>query len=71
MPSRVQRLYGGPSSKTVRFVNMPHYMFYAPNLTSEELGGGPVMGLYPYLVNPRASCVPDCERRGNRKSANQ
>jgi len=31
---------------------MPHYMFYAPNLTSKELGGGPVMGLYPYLVNP-------------------
>ena len=52
MLSPVQRLYGGPSSKAVRFVNMPHYMFYAPNLTSKELGGGPVMGLYPYLVNP-------------------
>ena len=43
---------GGPSSKAVRLVNMPHYMFYAPNLTSKELGGGPVMGPYPYLVNP-------------------
>jgi len=52
MLSPVQRLYGGPSSKAVRLVNMPHYMFYAPNLTSKELGGGPVMGLYPYLVNP-------------------
>jgi hypothetical protein len=45
MLSPVQRLYGGPSSKAVRLVNMPHYMFYAPNLTSKELGGGPVMGL--------------------------
>jgi len=52
MLSPVQRLYGGPLSKTVQLVNMPHYMFYAPNLTSKELGGGPVMGQYPYLVNP-------------------
>jgi len=33
-------------------VNMPHYMFYAPNLSSKEIGGGPVMGRYPYLINP-------------------
>lgn len=31
---------------------MPHYMFYAPNLTKNDIGGGPVMGRYPYLVNP-------------------
>jgi len=31
---------------------MPHYMFYAPNLTSKDVGGGPIMGQYPYLVNP-------------------
>lgn len=52
MLSPVQRLYGGPSSKAVHFVNMPHYMFYAPNLTSADIGGGPVMGQYPYLINP-------------------
>jgi len=52
MLSPVQRLYGGPASKAVHFVNMPHYMFYAPNLTSKELGGGPVMGQYPYLISP-------------------
>ena len=51
MLSAVQRLYGGPSSKTVQLVNMPHYMFYAPNLTSKDIGGGPVMGRYPYLIN--------------------
>ena len=32
---------------------MPHFMFYAPNLTSQDIGGGPVMGRYPYLINPR------------------
>ena len=52
MLSPVQRLYGGPSSKAVHFVNMPHYMFYAPNLTSKDIGGGPLMGQYPYLINP-------------------
>lgn len=51
MLSPVQRLYGGPSSKAVQFVNMPHYMFYAPNLTNKDIGGGPVMGRYPYLIN--------------------
>ena len=52
MLSPVQRLYGGPNSKETRTVNMPHFMFYAPNLTSKDIGGGPVMGRYPYLVNP-------------------
>jgi hypothetical protein len=52
MLSPVQRLYGGPTSKETRTVNMPHFMFYAPNLTSKDIGGGPVMGRYPYLVNP-------------------
>lgn len=52
MLSPFQRLYGGPGSLETRTVNMPHYMFYAPNLTSKDIGGGPVMGQYPYLINP-------------------
>ena len=52
MLSPIQRLYGGPESRETRTLNMPHYMFYAPNLTKEYIGGGPVMGRYPYLVNP-------------------
>jgi hypothetical protein len=52
MLSPIQRLYGGPNSRDTRTVNMPHFMFYAPNLTREDIGGGPVMGRYPYLVNP-------------------
>lgn len=51
MLSPIQRLYGGPESRETRTVNMPHYMFYAPNLTKNDMGGGPVMGQYPYLVN--------------------
>jgi hypothetical protein len=52
MLSPIQRLYGGPESRDTRTVNMPHYMFYAPNLTKNDVGGGPVMGQYPYLINP-------------------
>lgn len=48
---RINNRWHSTLSKTVRLVNMPHYMFYAPNLTSKELGGGPVTGPYPYLVN--------------------
>ena len=52
MLSPFQRLYGGPGSLETKIVNMPHYMFYAPNLSSKDIGGGPVMGRYPYLINP-------------------
>ena len=52
MLSPFQRLYGGPGSLETKTVNMPHFMFYAPNLTSKDVGGGPVMGRYPYLINP-------------------
>jgi len=52
MLSPIQRLYGGPQSKDAKTMNMPHYMFYAPNLTNKDIGGGPVMGQYPYLINP-------------------
>ena len=31
---------------------MLHYMLYAPNPTSKDIGGSPIMGQYPYLINP-------------------
>lgn len=34
-----------------RLMNMPHYMFCGPNLTSKDFGGGPPPGSYPYLIN--------------------
>ena len=51
MLSPVTRLYGGPGSNETRLMNMPHYMFYGPNLTSKDFGGGPPLGPYPYLIN--------------------
>lgn len=51
MLSPVTRLYGGPGSNETRLMNMPHYMFYGPNLTSKDFGGGPPLGRYPYLIN--------------------
>lgn len=48
----VVRLYGGPGSRKTLAMNMPHYMFFVPNLTGKDLGAGPVMGPYPYFINP-------------------
>jgi hypothetical protein len=42
----------GPESKDIATMNMPHYMFYAPNLSSADFGGGRTFGPYPYLANP-------------------
>jgi hypothetical protein len=52
MLSPVARLYNGPQARATVAMNMPHYMFYAPNLTAKDFGGGPVMGPYPYLISP-------------------
>ena len=52
MIAPIMRLYMGPESKDIATMNMPHYMFYAPNLTSADFGGGKVFGPYPYLANP-------------------
>jgi hypothetical protein len=48
----VVRLYGGPGSRKTVAMNMPHYMFFVPNLAGKEVGAGPVMGPYPYFINP-------------------
>lgn len=48
----VVRLYGGPGSRETAAMNMPHYMFFVPNLDAKEVGAGPVMGPYPYFINP-------------------
>ena len=33
-------------------MNMPHYMFFTPNLSDKDLGAAPPMGPYPYFINP-------------------
>jgi hypothetical protein len=52
MIAPIIRLYMGPQSKDIATMNMPHYMFYAPNLSSADFGGGKTFGQYPYLANP-------------------
>ena len=52
MIAPIMRLYMGPESKDIATMNMPHYMFYAPNLSSADFGGGKTFGPYPYLANP-------------------
>jgi hypothetical protein len=52
MIAPVMRLYMGPESKDIATMNMPHYMFYAPNMTKADFGGGRTFGEYPYLANP-------------------
>lgn len=51
MLSPILGLYNG-RTKTTMTMNMPHFMFFAPNLTKQDVGGGPVMGSYPYLISP-------------------
>ena len=52
MLSPIARLYGGPGSKETVLMNMPHLMFFAPNLKGEDVGAGPAMGPYPYFLSP-------------------
>jgi hypothetical protein len=52
MIAPIMRLYMGRDSKDIATMNMPHYMFFAPNMTSADFGGGKVFGSYPYLANP-------------------
>jgi hypothetical protein len=52
MIAPIMRLYMGPSSKDIATMNMPHYMFYAPNLSAADFGGGKTFGPHPYLANP-------------------
>ncbi len=51
MLAPVAQLNGGPIATVTVPVNMPHFMFFAPNLSSGDIGGGPLMGPYPYIVN--------------------
>ncbi len=52
MLSPIVRLYAGPGSRETMALNIPHYMFFVPNQDGKDLGAGPVMGPYPYFINP-------------------
>ena len=52
MLSPVLRTYFNPDENgNVVTANFPHVMYYAPNVSSEDVGGGPLGGgLYPFLI---------------------
>jgi len=52
MVSPVMTGYRGPGSKEIATMNMPHLMFYAPNLSRDDFGAGTPRGTYPYLLDP-------------------
>jgi hypothetical protein len=53
MLAPVMRVYtGNPPTATVKTMNMPHYMFYAPYLTDADVGTDPNSPSGPWMVNP-------------------
>ena len=52
MLSPVLRTYTNPDeSDSVATLNIPHVMYYAPNVSNEDIGGKPG-SLYPFLILP-------------------
>ncbi|MGC9975438.1 MAG: hypothetical protein ABSC57_01780 [Syntrophales bacterium] len=53
MLSPVLRTYFNPEeTDSVVTLNVPHVMYYAPNITNEDIGGGKLGGLYPFVIMP-------------------
>ena len=51
MVSPVLRTYFNPDeSDGVVTLNIPHVMYYAPNVSNEEIGGGKLGGMYPFVI---------------------
>lgn len=52
MLAPIMRVYTGkPGDETVMTMNMPHYMFYAPYVTDQDVGINPNSPNGPWLVN--------------------
>lgn len=53
MLSPILRTYYNPEeSDSVVTINYPHVMYYAPNVSDEEIGGGKRAGMYPFVIMP-------------------
>ena len=53
MLSPVLRTYFNPlESDRAVTMNFPHVMYYAPNVTNEDIGGGKLGGMYPFVILP-------------------
>jgi hypothetical protein len=58
MVSPIMRTVGPPDME-VHTMTMPHFMFYAPNVTNEDIGA------LPALANPESLLNPFIDRQGN------
>lgn len=53
MLSPILRTYFNPEENdSVVTINYPHVMYYAPNVSKEDIGGGKLDGMYPFLIMP-------------------
>ncbi len=53
MLSPILRTYWNPEeSDSVMTMNYPHVMYYAPNVSNEDIGGGKLGGIYPFIIMP-------------------
>jgi len=53
MLSPILRTYFNPEENDrVVTINYPHVMYYATNVTNEDIGGGELGGMYPFVIMP-------------------
>jgi len=53
MLSPILRTYFNPEeSDRVVTINYPHVMYYAPNVSKDDIGGGELGGTYPFVILP-------------------
>jgi hypothetical protein len=53
MLSPILRTYFNPEENdTAVTINYPHVMYYAPHVSKEDIGGGKLGGMYPFLTMP-------------------
>ena len=53
MLSPILRTYFNPEkSDSVVTINYPHVMYYAPNVSNEDIGGAKRAGMYPFVIVP-------------------
>ena len=53
MLSPILRTYFNPEeSDKVITINHPHVMYYTPNVSNEDIGGGKPGGMYPHVIMP-------------------
>jgi hypothetical protein len=53
MLSPILRTYFNPEeSDNAVTMNYPHVMYYAPNISNEDIGGGKPAGMYPFVIMP-------------------